>query len=37
MLLSSMGALWVIGGQHGVEARDEICKDVRARTGQVED
>ena len=37
MLLYSMGALWVIGCQHGVAAGDEICKDVTARMGEVED
>ena len=37
MLLYSVEALWVIGGQHGVAACDEICKDVTARTGEVED
>ena len=37
MLLYSVRALWVIGGQHGVAACDEICKDVTARMGKVED
>ena len=37
MLLNSVGALWVIGGQHGVAACDEICKDVTTRMGEVED
>ena len=37
MVLYSVGALWVIGGQHGVAACDEICKDVTARMGEVED
>ena len=37
MLLYSVGALWVIGGQHGVAACDAICKDVIARMGEVED
>ena len=37
MLLYSVGALWVIGGLHGVAACDEICKDVTTRTGEVED
>ena len=37
MLLYSVGALWVIGGQHGVAACDEICKDVTARMGEGED
>ena len=37
MLLYSMGALWVIGGQYGVAACDEICKDVTAKIGEVED
>ena len=37
MLSYSVGALWVIGGQHGVAACDEICKDVTARMGQVEE
>ena len=37
MLLYSVGALWVIGGQHGIAACDEICKDVTARMGEVED
>ena len=27
----------MIGGQHGVAACDEICKDVTARMGEVED
>ena len=36
MLLYSVGALWVIGGQHGVVACDEIRKDVTARMGEVE-
>ena len=37
MVLYSVGALWVIGGQHGIAACDEICKDVTARKGEVED
>ena len=37
MLLFSVGALWVIGGQHNVAACDEICKDVTSRMGEVED
>ena len=37
MPLYSVGALWVIGGQHGVAVCDEICKDVTARMGEVED
>ena len=37
MPLHSVGALWVIGGQHGVAACDDICKDVIARMGAVED
>ena len=37
MLLYLVGALWVIGGQHGVAACDEICKDVTARMREVED
>ena len=37
MLLYSVGALWVIEGQHGDAACDEICKDVTARMGEVED
>ena len=37
MFLYSVGALWVIGGQHGVAACDEICNDVTARMGEVED
>ena len=37
MLLYLVGALCVIGGQHGVAACDEICKDVTARMGEVED
>ena len=36
MLLYSVGALWVIGGQHSA-ACDEFCKDVTARMGEVED
>ena len=37
MLLYSLGAMWVIGGQHGVEACDEICKVLSARMGELED
>ena len=37
MLLYSVGALWEIGGQRGVAACDEICKDMTARMGEVED
>ena len=37
MLLYIVGALWVIGGPHAVAACDEICKDVTARIGEVED
>ena len=37
MLLYSVGALWVIGGQHGVAACDEICKDAKPRIGEVKD
>ena len=37
MLLYSQGALLVIGGQHGVAACDEICKEVTARMGEVEE
>ena len=37
MLLYSVGAVWVIGRQHGVAACDDICKDVTARMGEVED
>ena len=37
MLLYLVGALWVIGGQHGVAACDEISKDVTTRMGEVED
>ena len=37
MLLYSVGALWVVGGQHGVAACDEFCKYVIARMGEVED
>ena len=37
MLLYLVGAMWVIGGQHGVAACDVICQDVTARTGEDED
>ena len=37
MLLYSVEALWVIGGQHGVPACDEICRDVTPRMGEVQD
>ena len=37
MLLYSVGALWVIAGQHSVAAWDQICKDVTTRMGEVED
>ena len=37
MLVYSVIALWLIGGQHGVAACDEICKDMTARMGEVED
>ena len=37
MLLYSVRALWVIGGQDNVAVCDEICKDVIARMGEVED
>ena len=33
MLLYSVAALWVIGGQHGVAACAEICKDMTERMG----
>ena len=37
MMLYSVGALWVIGGQRAVAACDEICKGVTTRMGEVED
>ena len=37
MLFYLVGALLVIGGQHGVAACDEICKDATARMGEVEE
>ena len=37
VLLFLVGALWVIRGQHGVAACDEIYKDVTARMGEVKD
>ena len=37
MLLYSVGDLLVIGGQHNVEACDQICKDLTARMGEVKD
>ena len=36
MLLYLVGALWVIGGQHGVAACEEVCKDAIARMSEVE-
>ena len=37
MLLYLVGVMWVTGGQHGVAAWDEMCNDVTARMGEVED
>ena len=37
MLLCSVGFLWMIGGPHSVSGCDEICKDARARIGEVEE
>ena len=37
MLFYSLGAVWVIGGQHGIAVCDEIYKDVTARMGELKD